>query len=164
MGPGTFQSPTRSKSVSSPLTSSHGLLFVIACFYNINWVMDLEIIDVDHLHKSKTPVLALAGDRDLICPPEAVYETAKLFPEQLVSYKLFGQPDGPHYAHYDLVGGSYEEREPGLAAVVTLASSLDYTTSKSSLKLLIPLADPAQALNARCYFRRILHRLLLKNL
>ncbi|KAG9132129.1 hypothetical protein Leryth_025337 [Lithospermum erythrorhizon] len=41
----------------------------------------------------------------------------------------------------------YEEREPGLAAVVTLASSLDYTTSKSSLKLLIPLADPAQALN-----------------
>lgn len=27
----------------------------------------------DHLHKSNVPVLALAGDRDLICPPEAVY-------------------------------------------------------------------------------------------
>ncbi|XP_042051486.1 uncharacterized protein LOC121796767 [Salvia splendens] len=42
---------------------------------------------------------------------------------------------------------SSEGRDPGLAAVVTLASSLDYTSSKSSLKLLIPLADPAQALN-----------------
>lgn len=30
----------------------------------------------------------------------------KLMPEHLVTYKLFGQPDGPHYAHYDLVGGS----------------------------------------------------------
>ncbi|KAK6122300.1 hypothetical protein DH2020_043920 [Rehmannia glutinosa] len=42
---------------------------------------------------------------------------------------------------------SSEGRDPGLAAIVTLASSLDYTSSKSSLKLLIPLADPAQALN-----------------
>lgn len=32
-------------------------------------------------------------------------ETAKLFPENLVTYKLLGEPDGPHYAHYDLVGG-----------------------------------------------------------
>lgn len=38
-------------------------------------------------------------------------------------------------------------RDPGLAAVVTLASSLDYASSKSSLKMLLPLADPAQALN-----------------
>ncbi|CAH2051002.1 unnamed protein product [Thlaspi arvense] len=34
-----------------------------------------------------------------------------------------------------------------LASVITLGSSLDYTTSKSSLKFLLPLADPAQALN-----------------
>ncbi|XP_016173640.2 uncharacterized protein LOC107616159 [Arachis ipaensis] len=40
-----------------------------------------------------------------------------------------------------------EEKESRLAAVVTLASSLDYTSSKSTLKLLLPLADPAQALN-----------------
>ncbi|XP_052199266.1 uncharacterized protein LOC127806186 [Diospyros lotus] len=59
----------------------------------------------DHLHKSKVPVLALAGDEDLICPPEAVYETVKLFPEPLVTYKVFGESEGPHYAHYDLVGG-----------------------------------------------------------
>ncbi|KAL6577636.1 hypothetical protein OROMI_009964 [Orobanche minor] len=59
----------------------------------------------DHLHKSNVPVLALAGDRDLICPSEAVYETVKLIPEHLVTYKVFGEPDGPHYAHYDLVGG-----------------------------------------------------------
>ncbi|KAL3830858.1 hypothetical protein ACJIZ3_019660 [Penstemon smallii] len=59
----------------------------------------------DHLHKSNVPVLAVAGDRDLICPPEAVYETVKHIPEHLVTYKVFGEPDGPHYAHYDLVGG-----------------------------------------------------------
>ncbi|KAF1882600.1 hypothetical protein Lal_00002780 [Lupinus albus] len=59
----------------------------------------------DHLHKSNVPVLAVAGDQDLICPPEAVYETVKLIPEELVTYKVFGEPEGPHYAHYDLVGG-----------------------------------------------------------
>eukprot|EP00257_Ricinus_communis_P019996 XP_015579132.1 uncharacterized protein LOC8275086 isoform X2 [Ricinus communis] len=40
-----------------------------------------------------------------------------------------------------------EGRDSGLAAVVTLASSVDYTSSNSRLKLLLPLADPAQALN-----------------
>ncbi|CAL5326919.1 unnamed protein product [Camellia sinensis] len=59
----------------------------------------------DHLRKSNVPVLALAGDQDLICPPEAVYETVKLIPKNLVTYKVFGEPSGPHYAHYDLVGG-----------------------------------------------------------
>jgi len=59
----------------------------------------------EHLHKIKVPVLALAGDEDLICPPEAVYETVKLIPQHLVTYKVFGAPEGPHYAHYDLVGG-----------------------------------------------------------
>lgn len=59
----------------------------------------------DHLRKSDVPVLALAGDRDLICPPEAVYETVKLIPQHSVTYKVFGEPNGPHYAHYDLVGG-----------------------------------------------------------
>ncbi|XVF09536.1 hypothetical protein REPUB_Repub07fG0102300 [Reevesia pubescens] len=59
----------------------------------------------DHLGKSDVPVLAIAGDQDLICPPEAVYETVKLIPEPLVTYKVFGEPGGPHYAHYDIVGG-----------------------------------------------------------
>ncbi|ONK81746.1 uncharacterized protein A4U43_C01F32460 [Asparagus officinalis] len=59
----------------------------------------------DHLHKCDVPVLALAADEDLICPPEAVYETVKLFPDHIFEYKVFGKPDGPHYAHYDLVGG-----------------------------------------------------------
>nr|KJB14563.1 hypothetical protein B456_002G131400 [Gossypium raimondii] len=35
----------------------------------------------------------------------------------------------------------------GLAVVTTLASSLDYMSSRSSLKLLLPLADSAQVLN-----------------
>ncbi|CAJ2637095.1 unnamed protein product [Trifolium pratense] len=59
----------------------------------------------DHLSESKVPVLAIAGDKDLICPPEAVYETVKLIPKDLVTYKVFGESGGPHYAHYDLVGG-----------------------------------------------------------
>ncbi|XP_040953518.1 uncharacterized protein [Gossypium hirsutum] len=41
----------------------------------------------------------------------------------------------------------YEGKDSGLAAVTTLASSLDYMSSRSSLKLLLPLADPAQVLN-----------------
>lgn len=32
-------------------------------------------------------------------------ETVKLFPENMVTYKVFGEHQGPHYAHYDLVGG-----------------------------------------------------------
>ncbi|KAL5553067.1 hypothetical protein UlMin_040468 [Ulmus minor] len=59
----------------------------------------------DHMHKNSVPVMALAGDQDLICPPEAVEETVKLIPEHLATYKVFGEPSGPHYAHYDLVGG-----------------------------------------------------------
>ncbi|BFG17118.1 hypothetical protein CerSpe_033920 [Prunus speciosa] len=59
----------------------------------------------DHLHKSSVPILALAGDQDLICPPEAVEETVKLIPRHLVTHKVFGESGGPHYAHYDLVGG-----------------------------------------------------------
>ena len=35
----------------------------------------------------------------------------------------------------------FEGKDSGLASVVTLASSLDYTPSKSSLKLLLPLAS-----------------------
>ncbi|KAF7827756.1 putative peptidase S9, serine active, alpha/Beta hydrolase [Senna tora] len=65
----------------------------------------------DHLHKSSVPVLAVAGDQDLICPPEAVQETVKLIPQHLVTYKVFGEPGGPHYAHYDLVGGRLAVKE-----------------------------------------------------
>ncbi|CAL9042433.1 unnamed protein product [Musa banksii] len=65
----------------------------------------------DHLCKCDVPILALAGDVDLICPPEAVYETVKLIPKEMVIYKVFGKPDGPHYAHYDLVGGRMAIKE-----------------------------------------------------
>ncbi|XP_023746316.1 uncharacterized protein LOC111894474 isoform X1 [Lactuca sativa] len=78
----------------------------------------------DHIHKINVPVLAIAGDRDAICPPEAVQETAKLIPEGLVSYKLFGEPDGPHYAHYDLVGGRLAVNEV-YPCVVEFLSSYD---------------------------------------
>lgn len=65
----------------------------------------------DHIHKVNTPILAISGDRDLICPPEAVYETVKLLPEHLVTYRAFGEHDGPHYAHYDIVGGKMAMKE-----------------------------------------------------
>ncbi|XP_062117022.1 uncharacterized protein LOC133830920 [Humulus lupulus] len=58
----------------------------------------------DHLHKTNVPILAIGGDQDLICPPEAVYETAKLIPEHMLTLKILGEPEGPHYAHYDVVG------------------------------------------------------------
>lgn len=64
-----------------------------------------KIFYKDNLHKSTVPVLAVAGDKDIICPPEAVYETVKLFPEHLVTYEVLGDANGQHYAHYDLVGG-----------------------------------------------------------
>ncbi|XP_015170323.1 uncharacterized protein [Solanum tuberosum] len=64
-----------------------------------------KIFYKDNLHKTNVPVLAVAGDKDIICPPEAVCETAKLIPEHLVTYKVLGDDNGQHYAHYDLVGG-----------------------------------------------------------
>ncbi|TYG83066.1 hypothetical protein ES288_D01G139000v1 [Gossypium darwinii] len=63
----------------------------------------------NHLSKSNVPVLAIAGDQDLICPPDAVYETVKLILEPLVTYKVFGEPGGPHFAHYDIVGAQLLE-------------------------------------------------------
>lgn len=41
----------------------------------------------DQLHKCNIPVLALAGDQDLICPPEAVYgkQFSLLLSTQLIS-------------------------------------------------------------------------------
>jgi hypothetical protein len=32
-------------------------------------------------------------------------ETVKLIPKHKVNYRVFGKPQGPHYAHYDLIGG-----------------------------------------------------------
>ncbi|XP_022137194.1 uncharacterized protein LOC111008720 isoform X2 [Momordica charantia] len=65
----------------------------------------------DHLCQSNIPILALAGDQDIICPPEAVYETVKQIPWRYVSYKVLGKPGGPHYAHYDIVGSRLASSE-----------------------------------------------------
>ncbi|RVX12446.1 hypothetical protein CK203_011736 [Vitis vinifera] len=99
----------------------------------------------DHLHKTNVPVLALAGDQDLICPPEAVYETAKLIPEHLVTYRVFGAPEGPHYAHYDLVGGR-------LAVEQVYPSIIEFLSKRSfsfSLSLLLDgNMNPAQTFSS----------------
>ncbi|KAL6505769.1 hypothetical protein OROHE_023148 [Orobanche hederae] len=90
----------------------------------------------DHLHTINVPVLALAGDRDLICPSEAVYETVKLIPEHLVTYKVFGEPDGPHYAHYDLVGGRM-----GCVLYVDLICSVSWIGTSFSVLTTMQLLD-----------------------
>uniref|UniRef100_A0A7N0U1H7 AB hydrolase-1 domain-containing protein n=1 Tax=Kalanchoe fedtschenkoi TaxID=63787 RepID=A0A7N0U1H7_KALFE len=81
----------------------------------------------DHLCKTNVPILAFAGDQDLICPPEAVHETAKLVPKHLITYKVFGEPDGPHYAHYDLVGGKLA-REQLYPCIIEFLSEHDSTS------------------------------------
>lgn len=32
-------------------------------------------------------------------------ETIKKIPEQFATFNVFGEPGGPHYGHYDLIGG-----------------------------------------------------------
>ncbi|VVA95192.1 unnamed protein product [Arabis nemorensis] len=59
----------------------------------------------DHISKTNVPILALAGDWDIICPPDAVYDTVKLIPEHLATFKVVGSPGGPHYGHQDLISG-----------------------------------------------------------
>ncbi|WZZ06859.1 hypothetical protein YC2023_092780 [Brassica napus] len=59
----------------------------------------------DHISTTNVPILALAGDWDIVCPPDAVYETVKLIPEHLATYKVFGSPGGPHYGHQDMISG-----------------------------------------------------------
>ncbi|CAN8235004.1 unnamed protein product [Cochlearia groenlandica] len=64
-----------------------------------------------HINKSNVPVLALAGDWDIICPPDAVYDTVKLIPKHLATFKVFGSPQGPHYGHQDLISGRTAKSE-----------------------------------------------------
>ncbi|CAN0916208.1 hypothetical protein LINGRAHAP2_LOCUS29593 [Linum grandiflorum] len=83
-----------------------------------------KILYKDNLSNCEIPVLALAGDEDIICPPEAVEETVKILPKHLVTYKIFGEPGGPHYAHYDLVGG-HMAAEQVYPAIVDFLSQHD---------------------------------------
>ncbi|KFK41818.1 hypothetical protein AALP_AA2G175000 [Arabis alpina] len=59
----------------------------------------------DHISKTNVPILALAGDWDIVCPPDAVYDTVKMIPEHLATFKVVGSPGGPHYGHQDLISG-----------------------------------------------------------
>ncbi|GFP84689.1 hypothetical protein PHJA_000612800 [Phtheirospermum japonicum] len=61
--------------------------------YVLSWMNDL-ISAQDMMHPELLKKLILNN-----------FYTVKLIPEHLVTYKVFGEPDGPHYAHYDLVGG-----------------------------------------------------------
>ncbi|ESQ27799.1 hypothetical protein EUTSA_v10019203mg [Eutrema salsugineum] len=48
----------------------------------------------DHISKTSVPILALA-----------VYDTVKLIPEHLATFKVLGSPGGPHYGHQDMISG-----------------------------------------------------------
>ncbi|KAJ7532397.1 hypothetical protein O6H91_13G002200 [Diphasiastrum complanatum] len=65
----------------------------------------------DSLKDCAVPVLALAADEDLICPPPAVLDTVKALPEDKTVYKLFGGQDERHYGHYDLLGSRQVKEE-----------------------------------------------------
>ncbi|CAK9194294.1 unnamed protein product [Sphagnum troendelagicum] len=69
------------------------------------------VIYKDGLKSCKVPVLAIAGDLDLICPPAAVLDTMKAFPGATVTYKLFGGKHERHYGHYDLLCARTAKRE-----------------------------------------------------
>ncbi|CAM6064621.1 unnamed protein product [Sphagnum tenellum] len=69
------------------------------------------VIYKDGLKSCKVPVLAIAGDLDLICPPAAVLDTTKAFPGATVTYKLFGGKHERHYGHYDLLCARTAKRE-----------------------------------------------------
>lgn len=51
----------------------------------------------DHLHQSTVPVLALAGDRDLICPPDAVYGLFSPFLLQQTYLREFKKISANHF-------------------------------------------------------------------
>ncbi|KAG0622972.1 hypothetical protein M758_3G138100 [Ceratodon purpureus] len=57
----------------------------------------------DLLKDCEVPVMAIAGDRDLICPTPAVIDTIEVFPNG-ATYKEFGNQER-HYSHYDLLCG-----------------------------------------------------------
>ncbi|CAI7889528.1 unnamed protein product, partial [Closterium sp. NIES-54] len=58
-----------------------------------------------------TPVLALAGDSDGVCPPLLVTETLKAIPSANVEYRLFGGLDNRRYGHYDMLVGKHAPEE-----------------------------------------------------
>ncbi|KAL2603137.1 hypothetical protein R1flu_003930 [Riccia fluitans] len=65
----------------------------------------------ENICKCDVPVLALAADKDLICPPIAVLDTVEEFPKDIVTYKVFGGENDVHYGHYDLVCSPAAKKE-----------------------------------------------------
>lgn len=63
------------------------------------------------LEDCATPILALAGNADLICPAIAVTETLKCMPEKVVTYKLLGDGRERNYGHYDLLAGRHAKED-----------------------------------------------------
>eukprot|EP00850_Spirogloea_muscicola_P019594 SM000194S04830 [mRNA] locus=s194:143834:148103:- [translate_table: standard] len=65
----------------------------------------------DGLGKAAVPVLAVSGDKDLICPPIAVTDTTEHIRSDMLTYKHFGGLGGRHYSHYDLICGKWARTE-----------------------------------------------------
>ncbi|KAJ7546956.1 hypothetical protein O6H91_08G062400 [Diphasiastrum complanatum] len=61
-----------------------------------------SIVYKELLQDCEVPVLAIAADKDLICPPPAVLDTVKALPCGKANFKQFGDDDH-HYGHYDIL-------------------------------------------------------------
>jgi alpha-beta hydrolase superfamily lysophospholipase len=71
------------------------------------------------LHKTRVPVLAVAGDRDRQCSPSAARRTLDALGSEVKELAIFGRTGGQpeHYGHFDLLMGlrAREEVFPALA-------------------------------------------------
>lgn len=62
---------------------------------------------MEGLARATAPVLAIAGDRDEQCPPDAAERTVKALGSRRRELRVFGEAHGhgDHYGHFDLVIG-----------------------------------------------------------
>jgi alpha-beta hydrolase superfamily lysophospholipase len=67
----------------------------------------------DGLHRAHAPMLALAGDEDRQCPPEAAEKTFSQLGSDKKSFRVFGPGNGDvdHYGHEDLLLGKRSRTE-----------------------------------------------------
>ncbi|CAK9867454.1 unnamed protein product [Sphagnum jensenii] len=97
-----------------------------------------SVLYKEGIQKCQVPVLAIAGDHDMICPPPAVIDTLNSFPKGAI-YKVFGGPNR-HYGHYDLLCGrtAKEEVFPELLNFLEKCDAAKSNRKQSAAMVAIP--------------------------
>lgn len=97
-----------------------------------------SVLYKEGIQKCQVPVLAIAGDHDMICPPPAVIDTLNSFPKGAI-YKVFGGPNR-HYGHYDLLCGrtAKEEVFPELLNFLEKCDAVKSNRKQSAAMVAIP--------------------------